>query len=247
VTFSIFGALGECEWSACISAAAVVNLFAAGYRALGFDGCSSHSGRRRIFVANAARRISTVGGSLRDVQLLAGHAALTTKWTTGGGTVRLGGQNLKGSSPKMSIAFALALVLVLPSCAARVTFLDRSNGIAHFGQTGSTAGSNGNITALIEDKEYRGTWIYSASGGSAFVGTSTGNAFATSRLGATTVNATSINSGVSMPTSGNGLINMRSDGGDFIRCVFNFSSSTMTGIGHCVRNDGREFDIAISR
>jgi len=30
------------------------------------------------FITNAARRISTVGGSLRDVQLLAGHSALST-------------------------------------------------------------------------------------------------------------------------------------------------------------------------
>ena len=65
------------ERSPQTSAAAVVNLFAAWYRALGFAGCSSHSGRR-TFVTNAARRISTVGGSLRDVQLLAGHAALST-------------------------------------------------------------------------------------------------------------------------------------------------------------------------
>ena len=59
------------------SAAAIVNLFAQWYRATGLNGCSSHSGRR-TFITNAARTISTVGGSLRDVQMLAGHRALST-------------------------------------------------------------------------------------------------------------------------------------------------------------------------
>jgi integrase len=59
------------------SAAAIVNLFAQWYIATGLKGCSSHSGRR-TFITNAARKISTVGGSLRDVQMLAGHRALST-------------------------------------------------------------------------------------------------------------------------------------------------------------------------
>ena len=59
------------------SAAAIVNLFAQWYRMTGLKGCSSHSGRR-TFITNAARTISTVGGSLRDVQMLAGHQALST-------------------------------------------------------------------------------------------------------------------------------------------------------------------------
>jgi len=59
------------------SAQAIVNLFSKWYAAVGFQGCSSHSGRR-TFITNAARRISSVGGSLRDVQLLAGHTNLRT-------------------------------------------------------------------------------------------------------------------------------------------------------------------------
>jgi len=67
----------ESERSKGMSPQALVNLFWRWYRHVGFDGCSSHSGRR-TFITNAARKISTVGGSLRDVQMLAGHSNLRT-------------------------------------------------------------------------------------------------------------------------------------------------------------------------
>lgn len=63
--------------SARTSPQVIVNAFHRWYRQLGLLGCSSHSGRR-TFITNAARRISTVGGSIRDVQMLAGHASLQT-------------------------------------------------------------------------------------------------------------------------------------------------------------------------
>ena len=65
------------ERATATSPHAIVVTFAKWYRALGYVGCSSHSGRR-TFITNAARKISSVGGSLRDVQVLAGHSALST-------------------------------------------------------------------------------------------------------------------------------------------------------------------------
>jgi integrase/recombinase XerD len=60
-----------------LKANSVVNWFVALFQELGFEGCSSHSGRR-TFVTVAARNIHRSGCSLRDVQLLAGHQSIET-------------------------------------------------------------------------------------------------------------------------------------------------------------------------
>lgn len=55
----------------------IVVWFNRAYKELGFAGCSSHSGRR-TFITKAARVVHNAGGSLRDVQLLAGHRSIQT-------------------------------------------------------------------------------------------------------------------------------------------------------------------------
>jgi integrase/recombinase XerD len=60
-----------------LTASSVTKWFFHLYRDVGMTGCSSHSGRR-TFITRAARKVSEVGGSVRDVQQLAGHASLQT-------------------------------------------------------------------------------------------------------------------------------------------------------------------------
>lgn len=55
----------------------IVNWFVELFQSLGFEGCSSHSGRRS-FITAAARNAHKAGGCLRDVQLLAGHRSIET-------------------------------------------------------------------------------------------------------------------------------------------------------------------------
>jgi len=71
------GPVVRSERGSHMTAATIVNWFTQVYRELELDGCSSHSGRR-TFITRAARLVAKTGGSLRDVQELAGHRALTT-------------------------------------------------------------------------------------------------------------------------------------------------------------------------
>lgn len=60
-----------------MTARSIVNWFRETYGQLGLEGCSSHSGRR-TFITRSARLLAKTGGSLRDIQELAGHQALST-------------------------------------------------------------------------------------------------------------------------------------------------------------------------
>ena len=65
------------ERSKSTSSQSIVNMFQKWYRKLGLIGCSSHSGRR-TFITETSKKITTVGGSLRDVQMMVGHSSLQT-------------------------------------------------------------------------------------------------------------------------------------------------------------------------
>jgi integrase len=65
------------ERGSAMTPLSIVVWFNRAFRNIGLKGCSSHSGRR-TFVTRAARLVHKAGGSLRDVQLLAGHRSIQT-------------------------------------------------------------------------------------------------------------------------------------------------------------------------
>jgi integrase len=71
------GPVVRSERGCAMTPLSIVVWFARAYRAVGLEGCSSHSGRR-TFITRAARLVHKAGGSLRDVQLLAGHRSIQT-------------------------------------------------------------------------------------------------------------------------------------------------------------------------
>jgi integrase len=71
------GAVVRSERGQAMTPLSIVVWFNRAYRATGLEGCSSHSGRR-TFITRAARVVHKAGGSLRDVQLLAGHRSIQT-------------------------------------------------------------------------------------------------------------------------------------------------------------------------
>ena len=71
------GPLIRSERGGAMTPLSIVVWFNRAFRNIGLNGCSSHSGRR-TFITRAARMVHQVGGSLRDVQLLAGHRSIQT-------------------------------------------------------------------------------------------------------------------------------------------------------------------------
>ena len=70
------GPVVKSERGNAMTPVSLCNFFSLAYRAVGLAGCSSHSGRR-TFITKAARQLHRSGGSLRDVQILAGHSSLS--------------------------------------------------------------------------------------------------------------------------------------------------------------------------
>lgn len=154
----------------------------------------------------------------------------------------------------------VALVLLLTACSGKFTLIDRTNGDIHTGTTdGSTMSGTGAVVLSIDGEDYRGPWVYQASGGSFsfsnFSATSnafaTGTAFGPRGMSTAQLSGTGTSFGTAsalgVSAVGNGMINAKAPSGRFVRCIFTFNTMNNTGIGECARNDGRVYDLNVRR
>jgi integrase len=77
LTAGLDGPVIRSERGGPMTPVSIVSWFGKAFQAVGLECCSSHSGRR-TFITRAARLVHKAGGSLRDVQMLAGHRSLLT-------------------------------------------------------------------------------------------------------------------------------------------------------------------------
>jgi integrase/recombinase XerD len=75
--FSLEDRIIQSERSKQVASVVIANTFKDWFKECGLIGCSSHSGRR-TFITETARKVTVVGGSLRDIQYLAGHSSIQT-------------------------------------------------------------------------------------------------------------------------------------------------------------------------
>lgn len=134
----------------------------------------------------------------------------------------------------------LVLVVPLLGCGHNLYFTARQSGATGQASITTTPGHpSGTMTVAIGRKTVTGRWLYMSGAGTVAAGTAT----ATSGLRSSTATGTA----VGMPMSGNGSILLSSPEGDTMRCVFNYSEWSSTGLGECQDNHGEDYDLQIAR
>jgi len=123
------------------------------------------------------------------------------------------------------------MLFVLAGCGHKVHLTHMPTGTTAEGRVPFSLGYNGDMNVNIEGVEYTGRWVVVA-GGSAGVGFFDGSAGT----------GTSLAMG-SQP--GNGKALLRSKNGDCLKCIFQYSTWSSSGMGTCTDDEGREWEMMV--
>lgn len=134
----------------------------------------------------------------------------------------------------MLIIFGICLTGCAYTCDIYLT--GRTSGItAHTKVVVTTGHSSGDVTLTINGKTYTGRWVYVSGSGSLNLATAT--VVSGSHVGSTTGMA------VGLPSGGNGTMNLKAPDGSTLRCVYDYSEWSSSGVGVCQGNDGEVYDV----
>ena len=98
---------------------------------------------------------------------------------------------------------------------------------------------SGDVSLTLKGKTYTGRWVYVSGGGSVGITSATvvsGAAHTTTGTGMA----------VGLPSGGNGTMNLTAPDGSSVRCVYQYSEWSMSGVGVCQDSDGEMYDAQIS-
>lgn len=129
-----------------------------------------------------------------------------------------------------------ACAMAMSGCALDVALMERGGPKTGQGHVPYTMAKSGAITIQLGDDEYTGRWILSQ-GGSYSLASMSG--------GTPAGGVSAVGTGVNIDAAGNGNILARTTTGKGLRCVFNYSGFSRTGMGVCQDDSGRLYDMQI--
>lgn len=135
-----------------------------------------------------------------------------------------------------SLSAIILAISVSYGCSHTVDITARTSGVS--GSTKVPGGSNSGLFSInLGQKTFTGRWVFASEGGG--VTLSSGQAFS----GAQT--ATFSGTGITLPGGGNGSVIASAPDGTGLRCQFNYSSMSETGLGICQDSLGEMYDLQI--
>jgi len=136
----------------------------------------------------------------------------------------------------MRRALVIACAVAMSGCALDVALMERGGPGTGQGHVPYTMAKSGEITIHLGDDEYAGRWVLSQGGSYSLA--SMGGAVPAGGVSA-------VGTGVNFDAAGNGNILARTATGKGLRCVFNYSGFSRTGMGVCQDDGGRLYDMQI--
>lgn len=142
--------------------------------------------------------------------------------------------------------FLIASFILLAGCASKITLVPQDGlGPIGRGEAPMSIGNSGRLTIDLDGKTYEGEWTFMSGGG--FIGSSFGTGTANAYGGGSyaSSNMSTQSTSVLQSTSGSGQAWAQTPDGEILRCRFDYNTFSSTGLGVCVDETDRVYDLTI--